>query len=194
MAERKYAEAVARIGIAKADFYPHFYLGGFVGFLSGRTNDFGSSATSAWSLSPTIRWAGPNIARLKANLAASQARADAAQITYERTVLYAIEDIDSAVAGFNKERERLEDLFQENVHSSYALDLTRKSYKAGATSYLELLTAQRNQFAIEDGLVRAEMSVNVRGLALYKAVGGGWQLCRNEDCVAEGSSSAATSP
>ena len=54
MAEREYAAANARIGVAKADFFPHITLGGFLGFLAGRSNDFGSPATRAWSLAPSI--------------------------------------------------------------------------------------------------------------------------------------------
>jgi outer membrane protein, multidrug efflux system len=53
-AERELAAANARIGVAKADWFPHISLGGFVGFLAGRSNDFGGAATRAWSLAPSI--------------------------------------------------------------------------------------------------------------------------------------------
>src|SRR6185437_651027 len=103
MAEREYAAATARIGVAKADFFPHITLGGFLGFLSGRSNDFGSPSTRAWSLMPSISWPGLNVQRVRANLHASEARADAAQANYQQTVLLAIEDIDNAVTGFNQQ-------------------------------------------------------------------------------------------
>ena len=87
MAEREYAAANARIGVAKADFFPHITLGGFLGFLAGRSNDFGSPSTRAWSLAPSISWSGLNVQRVRADLHASEARADAAEANYRQTVL-----------------------------------------------------------------------------------------------------------
>ncbi len=78
IAERQYAAATARIGVAKADFFPHISLGGFVGFLAGQSNNFGSPATRAFSFGPSITWDGLNVERVRSNLHASEARADAA--------------------------------------------------------------------------------------------------------------------
>jgi len=184
MAEREYAAATARIGVAKADFFPHITLGGFLGFLSGRSNDFGSPATRAWSLAPSISWAGLNVQRVRANLHASEARADAAQANYQQSVLLAIEDIDNAVTGFNQQRVRVDHLIEQGTQSKRAADLARVRYQEGATSFLELLDAERTQLAAEDDLAQAEAAINTRAVALYKALGGGWQACGDEHCSA----------
>jgi len=184
MAEREYAAATARIGVAKADFFPHISLGGFLGFLSGRSNDFGSPATRAWSLMPSIHWDGLNVQRVRANLHASEARADAAQANYQRSVLEAIEDIDNAVTGFNQQRLRVDHLIEQGRQSRRAADLARVRYRQGATGFLELLDAERTQLAAEDDLAQAETAINTRAVAVYKALGGGWQACGDERCSA----------
>lgn len=191
IAERQYAAATARIGVAKADFFPHITLGGFLGFLAGRSNDFGSPSTRAWSLAPSISWSGLNIQRVRANLHASEARADAAQANYQQTVLLAIEDIDNAVTGFNQQRLRVDHLIEQSTQSKHAADLARVRYQEGATSFLELLDAERTQLAAEDDLAQAEAAINTRAVALYKALGGGWQACGDEHCGAVAKSDAA---
>lgn len=184
IAEREYAAATARIGVAKADFFPHITLGGFLGFLSGRSNDFGSASTRAWSLMPSISWPGLNVQHVRANLHASEAHADAAQANYQRTVLEAIEDIDNAVTGYNQQRIRVDYLIERDTQSKRAAELARVRYHGGATGFLELLDAERTQLAAEDDLAQAEVAIDTRAVALYKALGGGWQGCGDEQCSA----------
>ena len=194
VAEREYAAATARIGVAKADFFPHITLGGFLGFLAGRSNDFGSPSTRAWSLAPSISWPGLNVQRVRANLHASEARADAAQANYQQTVLLAIEDIDNAVTGFNQQRVRVDHLIEQSTQSKRAEELAQVRYQEGATSFLELLDAERTQLSAEDDLAQAEASINTRAVALYKALGGGWQACGDEHCSAVAKADPSVAP
>jgi multidrug efflux system outer membrane protein len=136
MAEREYAAATARIGVAKADFFPHLSLGGFLGFLAGRSNDFGSPSTRAWSITPSITWSGLNVQRVRSELHAAEARADAAQANYQRTVLEAIEDVDNAVVGYNLQHDRVEKLAAQVQQSRRAAELAKVRYEQGATGYL----------------------------------------------------------
>ena len=182
IAERQYAAATARIGVAKADFFPHISLGGFVGFLAGRPNDFGGPASRAFSFTPSITWNGLNVERVRSNLHASEARADAAEANYQRTVLEAIEDVDNAVTNYNAEHARVEQLIAQAEQSRRAAELARIRYQEGATGYLELLDAERVQLAAEDALAQSESSIDTRAVALYKALGGGWQACGDANC------------
>jgi multidrug efflux system outer membrane protein len=193
IAERQYAAATARIGVAKADFFPHISLGGFVGFLAGQSNNFGSPATRAFSFGPSITWNGLNVERVRSNLHASEARADAAEANYQRTVLSAIEDVDNAVIGYNAEHARVEQLIAQAAQSRRAADLARIRYQEGATGYLELLDAERVQLAAEDDLAQSEAAIDTRAVSIYKALGGGWQACNDAQCtqVAE---AVATAP
>jgi multidrug efflux system outer membrane protein len=123
------------------------------------------------------------VQRVRANLHASEARADAAQSNYQRTVLEAVEDIDNAVTAFNQQRVRVDYLIERGMHSKRAADLARTRYQGGATGFLELLDAERTQLAAEDDLAQAEAAINTRAVALYKALGGGWQACGDESCA-----------
>ncbi|WP_426661913.1 efflux transporter outer membrane subunit [Rhodanobacter aciditrophus] len=180
IAEREYAAANARIGVAKADFFPHFSLGGFLGFLAGRSNDFGSPSTRAWSIAPSISWNGLNVQRVRSELHAAEARADAAQANYQRTVLEAVEDVDNAVVGYNLQHARVEKLLAQSQQSRRAAELAKVRYEQGATGYLELLDAQRVQLAADDALAQAQAAIDTRAVALYKALGGGWQACGDD--------------
>ena len=184
VAEREYAAATARIGVAKADFFPHISLGGFLGFLSGRSNDFGSPSTRAWSIMPSITWNGLNVKRVRSEMHAAEARTNAAQANYQRTILEAIEDIDDAVVGYNQQHARVEKLIAQARQSRRAADLARTRYKEGATGFLELLDAERVQLAAEDALAQGEAAIDIRAVSLYKALGGGWQACGDETCSA----------
>ncbi|GAB2573452.1 efflux transporter outer membrane subunit [Dyella jejuensis] len=181
-AERHYAAATARIGVAKADFFPHIALGGFLGFLAGQSNDFGGPASRAFSFGPSITWNGLNVERVRSNLHASEARADEAKADYQRTVLQAIEDIDNAVVAYNAEHARIEQLIAQSEQSKRAAELARIRYREGATGYLELLDAERVQLAADDDLAQSESAIDTRAVALYKALGGGWQACGDVQC------------
>ena len=184
VAERELAAANARIGVAKADWFPHISLGGFVGFLAGRSSDFGGANSRAWSLAPSISWQGLNVQRVRSGVRASQARADEAMANYQRTVLGALEDVDNALVGYNAQRVRVQKLDEQATQSTRAADLARLRYAAGATDYLELLDAQRTQLSAEDQLAEAEAGINLQAIAIYKALGGGWQACAGERCQA----------
>ncbi len=182
IAEREYAAATARIGVAKADFFPHISLGGFLGFLSGRSTNFGGSSTHAWSLMPSITWGGLNVQRVRSELHAAEAGADVAQANYQRTVLEAIEDVDNAVVGYNQQHARVEKLIAQAQQSRHAARLAKIRYEQGATGFLELLDAERVQLTAEDSLAEGEAAINLRAVALYKALGGGWKACGDVQC------------
>lgn len=184
IAERRLAAATARIGVAKAAFYPQISLGGFIGFLSGNSSDFGHANSGAWSLTPSISWSGLNWSRLSEQLGASHAGAKAALAQYRQTVLLAIEDIDNALVGFNQQRERVTDVLDQNRFSQQAVKLAQIRYQEGAVDFLQLLDAQRTALGAEDDLAQAETAINTQAIAVYKALGGGWQACGNEACTA----------
>jgi outer membrane protein, multidrug efflux system len=183
IAERELAAANARIGVAKADYFPHVTLGGFLGFLAGQSNDFGGAGSRAWSLAPSISWPGLNIERVRSNVKANEARTDAARANYQRTVLQALEEVDNGLVAYNLQRERVEKLIEQERQSRRAADLARIRYTEGAADFLQLLDAQRTQLAAEDELAAAEASINTRAVALYKALGGGWEACGDNACA-----------
>jgi outer membrane protein, multidrug efflux system len=73
-------------------------------------------------------------------------------------------------------------LFEQAGQSRRAAALAKIRYDAGVIDYLELLDAQRTQLGAEDQLAEAEAGINLRAIALYKALGGGWQACGDAAC------------
>jgi multidrug efflux system outer membrane protein len=174
IAERGLAAANARIGVAKADYFPHITLGGFIGFLAGRSNDFGGAASRAFTLAPSISWSGLNVQRVRAGVHANEARADAALANYQRTVLQALEDVDDSLTAYNLQHARVDKLVEQAAQSRRAAELAKVRYDEGATDFLVLLDAQRTQLTAEDELAVGEATINTDAVALYKALGGGW--------------------
>ncbi|BCQ26877.1 efflux transporter outer membrane subunit [Caballeronia sp. NK8] len=202
IAERELAAANARIGVAKSEFFPRVSLGGFIGFLTIAGagfggGQFGGPNSLAWSLGPSISWSGLNVQRARANLHVSEARADAALANYQQTVLRALEEVSNGLVAYNQERVRMDRLVEQTQQSKRAADLARIRYLGGATDFLQLLDAQRTQLAAEDELARTEAAINIDTVAIYKAIGGGWEACGDERCsqvsalVSNGSSKAA---
>ncbi|WP_022977988.1 efflux transporter outer membrane subunit [Nevskia ramosa] len=174
-AERELAAATAGIGIATADFYPHIEVGGFIGFLSGNSADLGTVASQAFSIGPSISWNGLNWKRVQSRLDQSKANADEAFANYQQTVLLALEDIEGSLTLFNTQRERSNHLLEQAQQSRRAADLAGIRYREGATDFLVLLDAQRTALAAEDELAQAETAINTSAIAVYKALGGGWE-------------------
>ena len=174
-AERKLAAATARIGVAKADLFPRVSLSGFLGFTAGRGSQIGSAAANAWSLGPSITWAAFDLGSVRARLRGANAEADGALATYEQQVLLALEESENAFSDYGKRQQRLVSLIRQSESSRSAADLAAIRYREGTVDFLVLLDAQRERLAAEDSQAQAEVDLYRGIVAIYKALGGGWQ-------------------
>jgi multidrug efflux system outer membrane protein len=173
-AERDLAAATARIGVAKADLFPRLSLSGFIGFIAGDADQLGESPTRAWSLTPVLSWAGFDIG-VRARIVAAEARTEGALAAYELTVLRALEETENAFVTYGQERLRLVAVVEQASASRRAADLARIQYREGALDFLRLLDAERTQLAAEDEVAAAETDLNASVVAIYRALGGGWE-------------------
>ncbi|QXH64494.1 efflux transporter outer membrane subunit [Pseudomonas azerbaijanorientalis] len=174
-AERQLASATARIGVAKADLFPQVSLSGFLGFTAGRGSQIGSSAANAWALGPSITWAAFDLGSVRARLRAADADAKGALATYEQQVLLALEESENAFSDYGKRQQRLISLIRQSESSRSAADLAEIRYREGTADFLVLLDAQRERLAAEDTQAQAEVDLYRGIVAIYKALGGGWQ-------------------
>lgn len=179
-AERELAAATARIGVAKAELFPRLTLGGFIGFIAGDASDLGESAARAWSVSPVLSWAGFD-SGVRARIAATEARAAGALAAYERAVLRAIEETENAFVVYGNGRQRLSAVVEQAAASRRAADLARVQYREGALDFLRLLDAERTLLQAEDEVATAETDLNTSVVAIYKALGGGWEAVANPE-------------
>ncbi|BAU50321.1 RND transporter [Sulfurifustis variabilis] len=190
-AERLLASATARVGVATADLFPRVTLTGFLGFVAGRTGDIGTSGSEAWFAAPTLTWAAFDLGSVRARLRASEARADAALARYEQTVLRALEETENGLVGFGRQRARLVSLRESARASARAAELARLRFNEGVADFLALLDAERTLLEAEDRVAQAETETYTALVAVYKALGGGWDACAPE--CASLARSAATS-
>jgi multidrug efflux system outer membrane protein len=175
-AERELAAATARVGVATADLFPRVNVTGFVGFLSGDVgrlfNTTPSTDARAWSIAPSVSWAAFDLGSVRARLRASEAQSDAAAANYEKVVLTALEDTENSLVAYSTRQEQLKSLTEQAGASRRAAELAATQYREGVADFLVLLDAQRTQLEAEDSVARAETSVNVAVVAIYKAFGG----------------------
>jgi multidrug efflux system outer membrane protein len=173
-AERRLASATAEIGVATADLFPRVSLSGFLGFTAGRGSQIGSSAARVWSLGPSITWAAFDLGSVRARIRGADANAEGALATYEQQVLLALEESENAFSDYGKRQQRLLSLIKQSESSRAAADLAAIQYKEGTVDYLVLLDAQRERLYAEDAQALGETD-QYRGIvAIYKALGGGW--------------------
>lgn len=174
-AERELAAATAQVGVATADLFPRVSLSGFLGFTAGRGSQLGSSAARAWSVAPTISWAAFDLGSVRARLRGAEADADGALAGYEQQVLLALEESENAFSDYGKRQERLLALVRQSEASRAAAAQAGLQYREGTADFLVLLDAERERLAAEDSQAQAEVELYQGIVAIYKALGGGWQ-------------------
>ncbi|MCG2606572.1 MAG: TolC family protein, partial [Achromobacter sp.] len=174
-AERNMAAANADVGVATAELYPRIDLGGFLGFVALRGADFGSASSRAFSVAPGVNWPAFHLPTALARKRAAQARSQGEVARYEQTVLQAVEELEGALTQYGQTQQRLGNLAQAAGHSGRAAELARLRYREGSAPYLTVLDAQRTQLRAQDAVAQAETASYTSLVALYKALGGGWE-------------------
>ncbi len=174
-AERRLAAATAQIGVATADLFPRVSLSGFLGFTAARGSQIGSSAANAWGLGPSITWAAFDLGSVRAQIRAADADAEGALASYEQDVLLALEESENAFSDYGKRQQRLQALMRQSDSSRAAASLASIQYREGTADYLVLLDAERERLSAEDAQAQGETELYRGIVAIYKALGGGWQ-------------------
>lgn len=174
-ADRRFAAATAGIGIAMADYYPKVSLLGSLGSATPKIGDLGTTAAFNWGIGPSISWAFPNFAAVRAQVHAQRATADAALATFQSTVLQALSDTEQALATYSAELQHHAALAEANVDAERAYALSHNQYAAGSVSFLDLLTAEQALIVTRTSVAQSDAALLVDQVALFKALGGGWE-------------------
>lgn len=175
-AERQLAAATARIGVATADLFPKFSLTGFLGLTSSKFSKLGNSGSTTWSILPGVSWPVFDFGRIRSNIAVQNAREEQAAIFYEQTVLTSLREVADALISFSQEQIRRQSLASAVDSNRRAVSLANDLYKQGLADFLSVLQVQRDLFDSQDALVQSDRRVSSNLVALYKALGGGWEI------------------
>ena len=175
-AESTLAAATARIGVETADLFPRVTFNGSIGAQASQISDLFQPGAQTYSFGPNITWAALDLGHVKARIKAANARADAQLAAYERTVLTALEETENALVDFGREQARRDYLRASERSATQALALARQRYEGGIDDFLPVLDAQRSQLAIQAQLANSETRTATSLVAVYKALGGGWEI------------------
>ena len=174
-AERQLAAATARIGVATADLFPRVSLNGSIGYLAPSLSGLGNHDFKTASIGPFLSWPAFDLGRVRARIRATDASAEGLLASYEKTVLTALEETEDALVSFANSRLRQAHLEIAAQASAQAVDLARERYSNGIDSFLNVLDAQRQLLLIQEQLAQSKTSTGLALVALYKALGGGWE-------------------
>lgn len=173
--ERQLAGATARIGVATAELFPKFYLTGTMGYQSLNTENLIEPASKFWSAGPVVRWRLLEYPRLKQQINITTAQQEQALAQFNQVVLLSLEEVENALVAYGNEQARHKALSESVTQSRRSLGLANELYTRGVGEFLNVLIAQRALFESEDALVQSQRTMTQNAVALYKALGGGWQ-------------------
>lgn len=173
-AEETLVAANARIGVAKAAFFPQISLTGIFGVESVALSDLFTGPSRIWQFGPSVTLPIFNAGRNRANLQLTEAQQREALIRYEQAIQQAFREVEDALVAHTKAREGLAQQDAAVQASREALSIAELRYTSGLTSYLNVLDAQRTLLAAELAQSRTLGAQLVAVVRVYKALGGGW--------------------
>ena len=173
-AERRVAQATAKIGAAEAALYPDVSLTGSLSTAASRPGDLLRASSVSWSWGPSLSAPIFDGGKLAAQRDATQAQRDEYLVAWRSSVLTAMEDVENALVSLAQERLRVKQLAASANGYSKATELSRAQYEAGKSSFLDVLDAERSLYSAEDSLIQSRVALAKDYVALAKALGGGW--------------------
>lgn len=174
-AEAQMHAATARIGAATADLFPKFSLTGSFGFSSSDLATFLNWGSRLYSLGPSVTWPVFDAGKIRSNIELQNALQEQTLLAYRSTVLTALRDVETALVAYAKEQEHRNALADAVTNNRRAVDLATQLYVAGKTDFLNVLAAQNALYASENALAVSTSNLATNLIALYKALGGGWE-------------------
>ena len=173
-AEQILIAANARIGVAKAEYFPRISLTGFLGYASDDLSNLVTGSASVGSIGASALGPIFTAGRIKGEVLASEAVQRQALVGYLQTIQTAFREVDDALISVRKSREELEVQGRRVDALTLYAELARERYDNGYVSFIEVLDADRRLFGAELEHVRSQGNVYTSLVNMYKAMGGGW--------------------
>jgi len=173
-AERLLASQTALVGVATADLYPSFSLGGALQLVAGAFGDLGQSESVGWSLVPGVRWNLFTGGKIRSNIKVQEARTEQLLYQYEQSVLLALEEVEDALVAFAREQVRRDRLGEGVAAAERSVEIVRTQYLSGLVDFQRYVDSERELTQQQDLLARSEGQVIQNLVALNRALGGGW--------------------
>lgn len=168
------AAQAARVGVAKADLWPKVTLTGFAGRQGTSFGGLTLGGGNFFGVGPAVTLPIFTGGRTRANIAFENQRWEEARLRYQRTVLNALEEAEDSMVAYAREQDRAQKLAVAVEASKRSVELSTELYTRGLSDFLSVLDAQSSQLAAEDELAQSKTADITQLIAVYKALGGGW--------------------
>ena len=189
-AEYQAAAQSAQIGVAKAELFPAFTLNGTFGLLSTNIRGVKMADIFRWdsreyTAGPSFSWNILNYGRITGNVRVQDALFQQSILTYQNAVLQAQQEVEDALSAYLRAEERARFLTESAAAAARSLNLARAQYREGVADFTVVLTAQQALLAEQDSLASTVGAIAANMVAVYRALGGGWQIREGQDLVPE---------
>jgi NodT family efflux transporter outer membrane factor (OMF) lipoprotein len=190
----------AQIGIAEAEMYPHLGINGSIGLAASSINQLFTKYSWTGSIGPSMTWNILNYGRLLGNVRVQNATYRQFVAQYQNTVLTANQDAENAMIAYLQSIDQAKNLHDSAYSAKRVTDYYRTNWKAGALPggvddsafYNTLFTTINFKVQQEDSAAQAQGNIALNLILLYRAMGGGWQIRLNENCVPNSGSAPAS--
>lgn len=173
VAERRLAAATALQGAAIAEWFPKLSLATFLGFRNTQLDDVFKSASFSYGVFGNLLQPLFNFGRIRAGIDLADAQQKEAYLAFEKAVLEALRETETALTRYLQEEMRRQSLARSVADQRESVRLSQLRYREGVISFLDVLDAQRALYASELELARSQAAASINLIAVYKALGGG---------------------
>jgi NodT family efflux transporter outer membrane factor (OMF) lipoprotein len=174
-AERELAAATARIGVATARLFPDVTVSASIGSQGQGWGTAPNTGKHIWSFGPGAIWPLLDFGALDAEVEVADFAAKASLANYRKTILAAVQEVDSSLDAYEAQRRRLESLTDAMTAAQRAVDLATARYNRGLTDFLNVVDAERQFYDLQEQYAEAQVSQGEQFVRLYRSLGGGWQ-------------------
>ncbi len=174
-AERQLAAANARIGVAIADFYPKFSFTGDFGLDATKFNPLFDQSSRFFIIDPSVTWRLFDFGRTAAEVDQEKARHQDLLLAYQDAVLTSLREVEDALVAYANEQDHRAALADAVASAQDSVAISTDQYKNGVIDFLQVLDAQRQLLSAQDDLAQSDQTIATDLVALYKALGGGWE-------------------
>jgi NodT family efflux transporter outer membrane factor (OMF) lipoprotein len=174
-AERELAAATARIGVATANLFPRVALIASIGSQGQGWGTTPSVSKHIWSFGPGAVWPLLDFGALDAEVDIAHLAARASLVNYRKTILNAVQQVDSSLDAYEAQQVRMEQLSTALIAGQRAVDLATARYNRGLTDFLNVVDAERQFYDLQLQYAQAQVAQGEQFVQLYKSLGGGWQ-------------------
>ncbi len=173
-AEQQWRGAQSQVGVARSALFPTLKLNGTLGLNAGRIGDLLDTKAFVASLGASLFWALVDNGQRQAQVGAASAREQAAQASFDKTVLQALEETESSLVTHTRLQQQTELLFLASQSAKRAAEIARARFAVGSSDFLAVLDAERELLSSQDRLAQAQTGAATSLVAVYRALAGGW--------------------